>query len=237
VCDQHYSKTDGRIWLTFCTLVPFRSRPNWFNLWGSPQYTSHVINYPVSADSVDDPAKYGGETRASPVCRVGDSRRRSETLLMTTAISSGELVACCYLRQWGYVFNACLRVCVTSITQKRMEGFGWHFARWYHLGQGRTDLTFGVPRRILPMWEIIPFRRIRLTILLNTAAKREHRRSVGLATAGALAEVCTLWALSSSLCCACVTFKKHDGGKVIDFGTKNRLDHADKCRSCHTRVK
>jgi len=163
--------------------------------------------------------------------------RRSETLLMTTAISSGELVACCYLRQWGYVFNACLRVCVTSITQKRMEAFGWHFARWYHLGQGRTDLTFGVPRRILPMWEIIPFRWIRLTILLNTAAKREHRRSVGLATAGALAEVCTLWALSSSLCCACVTFKKHDGGKVIDFGTKNRLDHADKCRSCHTRVK
>jgi len=82
--------------------------------------------------------------------------RRSETLLMTTAISSGELLVVTSANEVMF-FNVCLRVCMTSITKKRMEGFGWHFACWYHLGQGRTDLTFGVPRRILPMWEIIPF--------------------------------------------------------------------------------
>ena len=35
-----------------------------------------------------------------------------------------------------------------------------------------------------------------------------------------------------SLCYACITYKKQDGSKVIDFGTKNLLDHADKCGSC-----
>ena len=81
-------------WYIYHPTLWVRSRENTI-LWGSPPYTSHVRNYPVSADAVDDPAKCGGETRASPVCRDGDSRRRSETLLMTTAISSGELVACC----------------------------------------------------------------------------------------------------------------------------------------------
>jgi len=61
-------------------------------------------------------------------------------------------VACCYLRQWGYVFNACLRVCVTSITQKRMEGFGWHFARCYHLGQGRCVLPPVMETHCMPCW-------------------------------------------------------------------------------------
>ena len=42
-----------------------------------------------------------------------------------------------------------------------------------------------------------------------------------------------LWEVKCcSLCYTCIIYKKHDDGKVTDFGTKNLLDHADKCGSC-----
>ena len=36
-----------------------------------------------------------------------------------------------------------------------------------------------------------------------------------------------------SLCYACLIYKKPEGSKVIHFGTKYLLDHADKCRCCN----
>jgi len=40
---------------------------------------------------------------------------------------------------------------VTSLTQKRVDGFGQSFASRYHLGRGRTVALLGVPAIYFPV--------------------------------------------------------------------------------------
>jgi len=32
-------------------------------------------------------------------------------------------------------------------------------------------------------------------------------------------------------CYSCILYKKKEGGRVVDFGTKNMMDHASNCSS------